>query len=373
MMVDQMKQESNSPDAGNGSAFDADKAVEDRFNEAHQGIMGMLFAAYKMRGRKLRAPDRSLPLTIIGGFLGSGKTTLLNHLLASPHGRRLVVLVNDFGRINIDATLVASQTDDMINLTNGCACCAVSADLTNSLIEIAERHEPLDAIVLEASGVADPNGIIAAALTNPAIRLDGRVVVVDAETMHVLAEDSLTKRLFHNQISAADLIVLSKVDLIDDVQRAEKQEWLAEQYPDQRVIAAVKGDVPVDLVLGIDTKRDLQAEASEPTDHAHDFESVSFTIDEPLDGERLQAFFDALPASLLRAKGVLYLAEKPEHRTIYQRVGARWSYTTAEPWGDEPPHSSLVFISPAGVLDEPTLEARLLACQANMSDAARTA
>ena len=372
-MMNQIKRESNSPDAGNGSAFDADKAVEDRFNEAHQGIMGMLFAAYKMRGRELRAAKESLPLTIIGGFLGSGKTTLLNHLLVSPHGRKLVVLVNDFGRVNVDAALVASQTDDMINLTNGCACCAVSADLTNTLIEIAEREELPDAIVLEASGVADPNGIIAAALTNPAIRLDGSVVVVDAETMHVLAEDSLTKRLFHNQLSAADLIVLSKVDLLDESGRVAARDWLTANYPNKPLIEAVKGDVPVDLVLGIDTKRDLKAEPSLPTDHAHDFESLSFTVDEPLDGDRLQAFFETLPEALLRAKGVLNLVEKPDRRTIYQRVGARWHYTTGEPWGDVQPHSSLVFISPAGVLDEPTLEARLLACQANMSDAARTA
>ncbi len=91
----------------------------------------------------------------------------------------------------------------MISSTNGCACCAVSGDLTNKLIEIAERDDPPDAIVLEASGVADPHGIAMEALTNPAIRLDGSLVVVDAETRQDLAEDSLNQRLFHNQVSAA--------------------------------------------------------------------------------------------------------------------------------------------------------------------------
>jgi G3E family GTPase len=350
---------------GNGSAFDDDKAVKDRFYEAHQGIMGMIFAANKMRGRKLRARERSLPLTIIGGFLGSGKTTLLNHLLLSPHGLRLVVLVNDFGKVNIDAELVASQTDDMINLTNGCACCAVSADLTNNLIALAEREDQPDAIVLEASGVADPNGIVTAALTNPAIRLDGSLVVVDAETFRVLAEDTLTSRLFHNQITAADLIVLSKADLIDAAQRAEAREWCADHYPDKRVIEAVNGNIPPDLILGIDTQRDLQAEAPYPTDHAHDFGSVSFTIDEPLDGDRLHDFFENLPESLLRAKGVLHLVDEPARRTIYQRVGKRWSYAPGEPWGDKTPHSSLVFIGPAGQLDQFTLELGLSACRAD--------
>jgi G3E family GTPase len=346
-----------------------DRAAEARFNEAHQGIMGMLFAAYKMRGRQLRAREGALPLTIIGGFLGSGKTTLLNRLLVSPHGRRLVVLVNDFGRINIDASLVASQTDDMITLTNGCACCAVSADLTNSLIEIAEREHPPDAIVLEASGIADPYGIAHVALSNPSIRLDGSLVVVDAETMQELAVDSWTSRLFHNQISAADLIVLSKVDLIDDAQRAEAHAWLAKHYPDKRVIDAVNGNVAVEIVLGIDSTRDLLAEASKPKDHAHNFESVSVTIDEPLDSDRLQEFFDAMPEPLLRAKGVLNLADEPTRRTIYQRVGKRWSYTPAEPWGDTQPHSSLVFIGPVGLLDGPTLETRLDACRVKRRDA----
>jgi len=316
----------------------------------------------------LRAREGSLPLTIIGGFLGSGKTTLLNRLLAEPHGRRLAVLVNDFGRINIDAGLVSSQTEDMISLTNGCACCAVAGDLTQTLINIAEREEPPDAIVLEASGIADMHAVVQIALTNPAIRMEGALVVVDAETVQTLANDPLTSRLFRNQISAADLIVLSKLDLLDELQHAEAREWLAAHYPEMRVIEAVNGDVPARVVLGIDTKRDVQAEAPSTTDHVHDFESVSFTVDETLDGDRLQEFIDALPESLLRAKGVLNLAEEPSRRTIYQRVGKRWSYTPAEPWGAEPPHSSLVFISPAGLLDQSTLEAGLDACRADRID-----
>jgi G3E family GTPase len=183
--------------------------------------------------------------------------------------------------------------------------------------------------------------------------------------MRALAEDTLTRRLFHNQILAADLIVLSKVDLINDTQRAEAREWFTAHYPDKRVIEAVKGNVPVQLLLGIETKRDVQAEAPESTDHAHDFESVSFTIDGPLDGNRLHAFFDTLPEALLRAKGVLHLADQPAHRTVYQRVGKRWNYTPAEPWSDETPHSSLVFIGPAGVLDKSALEMDLDACRAD--------
>jgi G3E family GTPase len=341
-----------------------DGAAEARFNEAHQGIMGMLFAAYKMRARKLRASQGSLPLTIIGGFLGSGKTTLLNHLLVSPHGLRLVVLVNDFGSVNIDAALIASQTDDMIGLTNGCACCAVSADLTNSLIEIAEREDPPDAIVLEASGIANPGGIAQIALTNPAIRLGGILVLADAETLQERAGDPLTSRLFHNQLAAADLIVLSKLDLLDERERAAASGWLTGQFPAKPVIKAVKGDVPADVVLDIASTRGIQAAPQPPAEHAHDFESLSVVIDAPLDGKRLQELFDSLPKSLLRAKGVLHLAEEPERRIIYQRVGARWNYHQGEPWGDGTPRSGFVFIGPRGLLDGRALEASLNSCVA---------
>jgi G3E family GTPase len=167
-----------------------------------------------------------------------------------------------------------------------------------NLIEIEQREElpDPDSIELEASGVADPNGIIAAALTNPAIRLDGSVIVVDAETKYVLAEDSLTKRLFHNQLSTADLIVISKVEVFDKPGRVSARDWLNAKYPNKPLIEAVNRDSPVELVSGIDTQRDFRAEPSLPTDHAHDFESLSFTLDEPLDGDRLQAF-------LIRSQG----------------------------------------------------------------------
>ena len=220
----------------------------------------------------------TVPLTIIGGFLGSGKTTLLSRLLTSPHGRRLVVLVNDFGAINIDASLVESQTGDMISLKNGCACCAVSADLTNALIEIVERDELPDAIVLEASGIADPHGIASVALSNPSIQLDGTLTLVDAETLQERAEDPLTRRLFRNQIAAADIIVLSKTDLVDASTRDSAVEWLAANHSDKRVIEAVHGDVPVEILLGIESNRDVRADGSDAGDHSYGFESLSFSV-----------------------------------------------------------------------------------------------
>jgi G3E family GTPase len=352
-----MEWDSNLPDES-ALTTDPQAAAE----EARQALSGLLVAALAMRGRTLRAPVASLPLTVIGGFLGAGKTTLLKHLLVAPHGRRLAVLVNGFGSISIDADLVRSRTDDVIDLSNGCVCCAVSSELAKALIEIAPREEPVDAIVLEASGIADPSGIAQIALTNPAIRLDGVPVLADAETLRERARAPLTSRLFRNQLAAADLIVLSKLDLLDERERAAASDWLASQFPAKPVIEAVKGDVPADVVLGIASTRDMQAEPQPPAEHAHDFDSLSVVIDKPLYGERLRELFDSLPKSLLRAKGVLHLAEEPDRRIIYQRVGERWSYQPAEPWGDGTPRSSLVFIGPARVLDRRSLEARLASC-----------
>jgi G3E family GTPase len=331
--------------------------------DARQSLMGLMFAARKMP-QDLRAADRSLPLTIIGGFLGAGKTTVLNQLLVKPHGRRLVVLVNDFGSINIDAALVSSRTEDVIGLTNGCACCNVSGDLTRALIDIAQQEEAPDAIVLEASGLAEPGGIAQIALMNPAIRVDGMVSLVDAVTLKERATDPQTRALFRNQLAAADLLVLSKIDLLDETEKKQARDWLAAEFPDKPVIGAVNGDVPEQAVLGIASTRDLRAESQASYDHEHQFDSLSFTVDEALDRERLHELFESLPKSLLRAKGVLNLAEEPERPTIYQRVGARWSYTTAEPWGKKPPHSSIVLIGPAKSLDQGAIQACLEACRA---------
>jgi G3E family GTPase len=338
------------------------RRVEERFNEAHEGMMGMLMAAYKVQQQSPKAPDQSLPLTIIGGFLGAGKTTLLNELLTAPHGKRLVVLVNDFGKVNIDAELIASQTDDMINLSNGCACCSVSADLTDSLLKLADRDELPDAVVLEASGVADPNGIVQVAHTIPAIRLDGGLAVVDAETIFTLAKDSLTSRLFHNQISAADLIVLTKVDLVDEEHLKTVHQWLEVNYPNKKVVQAVNGHVPAEIILGIETSQNSGLEQPEKTDHKHDFASVSFTIEQTLDQEKLKAFIAQLPKSMLRVKGVINAIDTPDNKIVYQQVGQRGSFSISEAWGQEARHSSLVFIGPKGSLNKEQLEEQLLNC-----------
>ncbi len=333
-------------------------------SEAWQMLAGILQAAQVMPATQRAAP-RSLPLTVIGGFLGAGKTTLLNRLLAGSHGRRLAVLVNDFGRIDIDAALIRSRTADTISLANGCACCSVAGDLTRALIELAQREEPPDAIVLEASGLADPRGIAQVALANPALRLDGILTVVDCETVDELArDDSPARPTFLAQLSAADLIVLGKVDLVSPERRRSARARLQQGGPDRPIIEAVEGDVPVAVVLGIRSERVLSQAPAPDAGHADGFRSWSVECDGALDRDRAHEMLEALDGAVIRAKAILWLASDPGRRTVYQRVGARWSYGDGGAWDGETPRSRLVAIGTPGAIAESELRRRLEACRA---------
>lgn len=341
-------------------------------------MLSSLLEATRLMPPKLRAPDASLPLTLITGFLGAGKTTLLNRLLADPGGRRLAVLVNDFGSINIDASLIRSRTEDMISLTNGCACCTVSTDLTRTLIDLAQREDPPDAIVLEASGLADPRGIAQVALSNPSLRLDGVLTLVDTtlyaglhadatNSGHPVSADTLVQppeevlRTVDGQIDAADLIVLTKIDEASTVQALATRKALAQRFPGKPQMNAVLGELPSSLVLGLRSKRDFRQEPLAPWDHSEGFESCALQSSTPLDSALLHKFLESLPSSLLRAKGVLWLVQDPQHRQIFQRVGRRWSIAPEDSWGLEHPASSLVLIAPKGSLDRPELQRRFSA------------
>lgn len=330
--------------------------------ETWQMLSGILQAAH-MIPLSQRAPAGSLPLTVIGGFLGAGKTTLLNRLLTQPHGRKIAVLVNDFGRINIDAALIRSKTEEMISLANGCACCSVAGDLTRTLIELAQRPEPPDAIVLEASGLADPRGIAQVALANPALRLDGLLSVVDAETLAERAADPAGGPTFSAQLSAADLIVLNKLDLLDKSERRAARTWLAQHAPGKPIVESIQAEVPAEVVLGIHTLRDVLAEPAGAAGHASSFCSWSAISDRLIDAERFRTMMRALPPGILRAKAILWLSDDPGHRTIFQLVGSRSSYA-AEDWSGQEPGSSLVVIGSTEAVDADVLSHQFKGCVA---------
>lgn len=305
-------------------------------------LAGIMEAA-RLMPERVRAAPGSLPLTVIGGFLGAGKTTLLNRLLVEPHGVRLAVLVNDFGRINIDAALVASRGADTIALTNGCACCSVSGDLTRALVELAQRDDPPQAIVLEASGIADPRSLAQVALANPALRLDGIVTLVDAETVSAHANDEQYGALFQAQVAAADVVVLNKRDLVSDAQLDAVRAWIAARAPGAPVLATSHADVPAEVLLGIQTGRPLEERAAAPG-HAHHFHTRTVESESMLDETSLLALVASGDGEVLRAKGIAWLASAPERRTIFQRVGSRHGFVAGQPWAGMTPRTQVVVI-----------------------------
>lgn len=323
-------------------------------------MLGGFLQASRVIPERQRAAAGSLPLTIISGFLGAGKTTLLNRLLNGAHGRRLAVLVNDFGRVNIDAELIVGRTDDMVSLANGCACCTVAGDLAKTIVALAQREDPPEAIVLEASGLADPRGIAQVALANPALRLDGIVTLVDAETVLEHAGDEACARTLAAQVDAADLLVLNKQDLVDAAGVEAARRWLAARAPGRAIVDAVHCGVPIEVVLGIGSESSFAG--ADWDGHANGFEAVSLAVDRPLARGPLRRFLDALPHGTLRAKGVLWLADDPGVRTAYQRAGSRAAFSRLSAWAAGPRLSRLVIIGRRGTLERAALARRLEQC-----------
>ncbi len=151
-----------------------------------------------------------LPMTVIGGYLGAGKTTLINQLLAADHGLRILVLVNDFGAINIDAGLLTSATEDTIELANGCVCCTMGADLFLAVGDVLDRRPRPDHLIIEASGIADPARIANVAHAEPELMFSGIVTVVDGLQFENLCGDPLIGTQIKSQIACAQVVAVSK-------------------------------------------------------------------------------------------------------------------------------------------------------------------
>ena len=155
-----------------------------------------------------------VPVTVVAGYLGAGKTTLINELLAHDHGRRLAVLVNDFGAVNIDAALIADHDGQTISLKNGCVCCSIADELGDALDRVLALEPAPDQIVIEASGVADPANVAAYGQGWPGCRLDAVVVLADAETIQAKSRDQFVGELVVRQLRRADIVMATKCDLV---------------------------------------------------------------------------------------------------------------------------------------------------------------
>ncbi|KAB2919390.1 MAG: GTP-binding protein [Hyphomicrobiaceae bacterium] len=300
-----------------------------------------------------------IPVTVIGGFLGAGKTTLVNHVLQSNLPIRFAVLVNDFGEINIDADLIAQHDGDTINLANGCVCCSIGDSLISTLLNLTSREDRPGHIVIEASGVADPLRIAEIAMVDPVcFQLESVVVLADAENVRRHAADRYVGDLVYDQIASADLLVLNKIDLVDVVTRAEVRTWLDDQRGSTPVIETVGADVVADLLFSaLPPHRSGRSSGFQvvATRQGHDalFESVSFQSVHPVTRAALDRFGQALPESVLRAKGIVALVN--EGHIAFHRAGRRWSLESAGSPDDGVGATRIVLIGCKGDFDAPAV------------------
>ncbi|MEI6761995.1 MAG: GTP-binding protein, partial [Betaproteobacteria bacterium] len=191
------------------------------------------------------------PTLVVGGYLGAGKTTLVNHLLRHAGGRRIAVMVNDFGELTIDADLIEGAEGSVLALAGGCVCCSFGSDLLGALQDVLQRQPQPDLILIETSGVALPAAVARSARLLPGLRIEGIVLMLDAETVRQRSADPYVGDLVRQQLLDADLLILNKTEHCSSTELTELNDWLATMStPGTPVVPASQARVPPELVLG---------------------------------------------------------------------------------------------------------------------------
>ncbi|KAA0044468.1 putative GTP-binding protein YjiA [Cucumis melo var. makuwa] len=335
-------------------------------------------------------PDDRIPATIITGFLGSGKTTLLNHILTADHGKRIAVIENEFGEVDIDGSLVAAKTtgaEDIVMLNNGCLCCTVRGDLVRMISELVNKKKgKFDHIVIETTGLANPSPIIQTFYAEDSVfndvKLDGVVTLVDAKhaTFHldeVKPEGVVNEAV--EQIAYADRIIVNKTDLVGEPQIADLVQRIKKINRMAQLKRTKYGKVDLDYVLGIggfDLERiDSSVDTESREDHAHNHHShdhthdpgvssVSIVCEGILDLEKANMWLGTLlldrSDDIYRMKGLLSVQGMDE-RFVFQGVHDIFQGSPDRLWGpDEPRINKIVFIGKN--LDGEELEKGFKAC-----------
>ncbi len=365
---------------------------------------------------KLNEYGSKIPVTVITGFLGSGKTTLIRHLLQNNQGKRIAVLVNEFGELGIDGELLrdcqvcdeeemgkgqeASSSDTLspiahrpspqiVELTNGCLCCTVQEEFLPTMLELIKRRDSLDHILIETSGLALPKPLIKAfrwqEIRNAAT-VDGVITVVDCEAVSTgtiatdlqaleaqrqadpnLDHETPIQELFEDQLACADLVILNKTDLVNATTQAQVLERVQQELPRAvKIVPSQQGKLDPGVLLGFQAavEDDLESRPSHhdtEEDHEHDDEILSthLVLDRAFDPETLKQRLEALvqEQEIYRIKGFVAVPQKPM-RLVMQGVGTRFDQFYDRTWlPEEPRQTRLVFIGRA--LDSAKIESQL--------------
>ena len=249
-----------------------------------------------------------IPTIVIGGYLGAGKTTLVNHLLRGANGRRITVLVNDFGSVNIDADLIEAHNGDVLSLSGGCLCCSFGVDLVGTLKTVVGRHPAPDLVLIETSGVALPATAASTARLAPGVAIEGIVVLVDASRLNALAADRYVGELVRQQWRHADLLLLNQADRVSPAALATLRQRLRLEAPRAPVIDCVQAAVVPALVFGInaiehDDAHPAWAQARAIGAAAKHFMSCTVALPRGVDVQALRHWLCDPGLHLLRAKG----------------------------------------------------------------------
>jgi G3E family GTPase len=302
-----------------------------------------------------------VPILLVAGFLGAGKTTVVNQILAHAEGRRIAAVVNDFGAINIDAELIAGAGEGVVSLANGCICCSLEGDLLRTLAGILRRNPRPDHIVIETSGVADPADIVRN-LMDPVIwkeaPLETVLCVVDSTTPVARLDDALLR----SQLRAADIVVFSKTDLVDEVGRERIRDAVRAVRPTLVVVDAPHGRVPAALLFPEDPDHAQAPRDTRPRPASDRFETMSWTSDRRVSLPRLQAAVGKLAPKLARAKGLFEAVEQPGRQFVFQFAGGRATLAPAGTPAPGLPRARIVFVAEIGALSSADVRGMMDAC-----------